>query len=498
MRKLDFISASPHLSIFKAGSNKTSFGGTLFLIYLIILAILSSFYIYDYTSKEKYILESNFIKNDTKLKESKQANEIKEMEKDLLLFLTKEGGYNFNQKKFFLVDFDKLAEKIRNRKYDIDPRDDYNIINLNDISRDESLIQQFLPHKKKLNNFKLVVFYQCNGTKCEIEEKDKLKMDSYFLHFCYRGFSLEHQNPEKPIYPNDYYYCENLNFFENTNIIEIEWKLIEYEEKKGIFSKTIDDITGNSNIFWGSELALVSTFTDDGHMKKSPSDFFKIKDQDGNHFIALLFLINYFNADDDHYKYTRKEKSFLDVLSNISALGSTILSLLSLAHEFLYSQNYDNYKIIENILTKRLGVNIIHDLEKKEKNSEQIELRTDLIRNISEEEDENGKILVDDKEKKIEEENVKNSAEKLDLPSLKFFDFIINKFYFKFFGYSGKQSLINSCNDILSKFVSIEKIVYNQMKLENLWNDYKWNNPQYEIKEKNDLVLNLKGKNDNY
>jgi hypothetical protein len=154
------------------------------------------------------------------------------MEKDLLLFLTKEGGYNFNQNKFFLVDFDKLAEKIRNRKYDIDPRDDYNIINLNDISRDESLIQQFLPHKKKLDNFKLVVFYQCNGTKCEIEEKDKLKMDSYFLHFCYRGFSLEHQNPEKPIYPNDYYYCENLNFFENTNIIEIEWKLIEYEEKK--------------------------------------------------------------------------------------------------------------------------------------------------------------------------------------------------------------------------------------------------------------------------
>ena len=106
--------------------------------------------------------------------------------------------------------------------------------------------------------------------------------------------------------------------------------------------------------------------------------------------------------------------------------------------------------------------------------------------------------MEDNKENKIEEENEKNSAEKLDLPSLKFFDFIINKFYFKFFGYSSKQSLINSCNDIVAKFVSIEKIVYNQMKLENLWNDYKWNNPQYEIKEKSDLMLNLKGKNDNY
>ena len=209
-------------------------------------------------------------------------------------------------------------------------------------------------------------------------------------------------------------------------------------------------------------------------------------------------MFNHFNDQNDHYKYIRKEKSFLDVLSNISALGSTILSLLSLAHEFLYSQNYDNYKIIENILTKKLGVNIKHDEEKKEKNSEQkIELRTDLITNISEEKEE-GKIFVDNDEKEIEEEKVKNSTEKLDLPSLHFFDFIINKLYFKFFGYSRKQSLINSCNDILEEFISIENIVYNQMKLENLWNDYKWNNPQYEIKEKNDLMLNLKGKNDNY
>ena len=103
-----------------------------------------------------------------------------------------------------------------------------------------------------------------------------------------------------------------------------------------------------------------------------------------------------------------------------------------------------------------------------------------------------------DNHNQIEEDNEKNSTDKLDLPSLKFFDFIINKFYFKFFGYSGKQSLINSCNDILAQFVSIEKIVYNQMKLENLFKDYKWNNPEYETKEKNDLMLNLKGKNDNY
>ena len=200
MRKLDFISSSPHLSIFKAGSNKTSFGGTLFLIYLIILAILFSFYIYDYTSKEKYILESIFIKNDTKVKESKQANEIKGMEEDLLFDLYKDNVYINENDNFFLVDYVKLREKINNGKYDIDPKDGYNIINLNDIANDESLIKQGSPVNKKLTNFRLGVFYRCNGTNCSIREKDKLESDTYFLDFCHRGFRLNHQNSEKPIY----------------------------------------------------------------------------------------------------------------------------------------------------------------------------------------------------------------------------------------------------------------------------------------------------------
>ena len=72
-----------------------------FLIYLIILAILFSFYIYDYTSQEKYILESIFIKNDTKLKESKQANEIKDMEEEVSISLTKEGENIYQNAGFF-------------------------------------------------------------------------------------------------------------------------------------------------------------------------------------------------------------------------------------------------------------------------------------------------------------------------------------------------------------------------------------------------------------
>ena len=64
-------------------------------------------------------------------------------------------------------------------------------------------------------------------------------------------------------------------------------------------------------------------------------------------------------------------------------------------------------------MTRKLGVNIFHDAEKKEKNSEQkIELRTDLITNISEGEEE-GKIFVDNKENQIEEENEKKFGRKI-------------------------------------------------------------------------------------
>ena len=44
----------------------------------------------------------------------------------------------------------------------------------------------------------------------------------------------------------------------------------------------------------------------------------------------------------------------------------------------------------------------------------------------------------------------------------------------------------------MAKSITIENIVYNQMKMEYLWKDYKWNNPQYEIKQKDDSIFDLK------
>jgi len=131
---------------------------------------------------------------------------------------------------------------------------------------------------------------------------------------------------------------------------------------------------------------------------------------------------------------------------------------------------------------------IIKENDEKSK----IELKTDLIENNNSEENEKIGISINEDIQGEENNQEKGIKENLDLPAPIFFYFLFNKLYFKCFGHSSKQALIDSCNDIVTKYITIENILYNQIKLEYLWKDYKWNNPQNEIKQKDDFILNLK------
>ena len=77
---------------------------------------------------------------------------------------------------------------------------------------------------------------------------------------------------------------------------------------------------------------------------------------------------------------------------------------------------------------------------------------------------------------------------------MRFYDFLIHELYFKCFGQSKKQSLIDSCNDIVAKYTTIENLIYNQIRLENLLKDYKWNNQQHEYEEKNGFIQEMQDK----
>ena len=64
------------------------------------------------------------------------------------------------------------------------------------------------------------------------------------------------------------------------------------------------------------------------------------------------------------------------------------------------------------------------------------------------------------------------------LPKLSFFDFFLRNIYCKKCKKNKKQEIINICNQIIAKYSSIDRVIIYLMKIDNLYKDYKWNNPK--------------------
>jgi hypothetical protein len=496
MRKLDFVSGAPQFAIFKEGANKTNFGGVIYLIYIIILVLLAIIYIYDYAVNDRYEFNYTYVKKS--FEEIINSDEDEHLNIDLRfhVYLNKDSFTNpeslENNPNFKVIDVQRFTQKyIEQAQQGIKEylfKDD-----------DDIIIKPDSYYTKKLKDIQLAVVYKCNGgnyeTDCYIREDDKVKEDQmYNFVFGYEGFSIDHQNTNKPLFSlkenNEenngiYLWAKPFQFFEQTNLIYMNWEKIEYEEEKGIFGKTYDRINGNDNTYYGGEIKSVELYPDDGHMRKVPANY-HVKDLDGNTYMMLLYVQMYPNQL-EYDKYSRKAISFLDVLADISALASTALDLMALAYGFLYSENYDNYKIVENILSEKMRLKLNNKIIESEE--PKIELKTDLIESNEEKE-----IKSEEKEDIITEEKQK-SGKSVDFLSPNFFDFLFHKLYFtKLFGPSKKQALIESCNDVIAKYITIDSIIYNQIRLENLLKDYKWNNPQNEFKQSDDFILELQEK----
>ena len=52
--------------------------------------------------------------------------------------------------------------------------------------------------------------------------------------------------------------------------------------------------------------------------------------------------------------------------------------------------------------------------------------------------------------------------------------------------------IISICNKMLFSYLSVENILYNQIKFEHLMKDYKWNNPELKSILRNGLITQLK------
>ena len=78
-----------------------------------------------------------------------------------------------------------------------------------------------------------------------------------------------------------------------------------------------------------------------------------------------------------------------------------------------------------------------------------------------------------------------------DLIEVNFVQFLLNNVYFKRKNRMKEQKVIDICNSILCKYISIDIILCNQIIFENLLKDYKWNDNNLKNIGNNSLVKKL-------
>ena len=315
---------------------------------------------------------------------------------------------------------------------------------------------------KNISHFGFLVVYICSDGKCEIEELLKNRTIAVELNFTTEVLSFQ---KEDPIIHRQFHEWMEITIYDSRELIYYFEEMICTD--KGFFGDKNKSII---NIKYREENL--------NPINKAENGVYRI-------FGNIYFLINKYNW--SHYK--RTEKSILETFSYICSIGLVGLNIVTKMIFLFYSRFFDNYKIVQHLLFGNdtlIRRNI--EISKKLTNKKQEPLNINLSN--SENVDENG---IDYENKSQPEENVGqtdiNFPEKLSCCS-----FVFNCFYSEYCqNYCDKknQILISKCGDIISEYYSVEKIIYNQLLMENLIEDYKWNNIKLKNIRENKSIISL-------
>ena len=358
--------------------------------------------------------------------------------------------------------------------------------------RNSKFIERGKIIEKRINDIHIDVLYKCKNQSqmsCEVDDEDISLL--YNLKIEYQGYYINPYN-KTPILrlSNDSFV--SIVFYFNPDIklrTLFKWNIIRFEDSKWLLklmfdkikdiffnTKKEDDMIKEKDIYIGGNLkaddTMIISKTSYYVPKKNSRLMFVFESNDNNN----IFL---------YEDYIRKENYLLDVLADIFALLISFYNILSFLFYYLFSQSYDKYKIMENILSIRKNNSfqekrkiILLDNNKdsqngeilSEKNSEKENQNQDFMYSINDNENRD-KIDVNDFIKKEEKDEGRILTES------DFIDFFCNPFYKRGICSHKHQEILCECNSVILKYFSIENILYNQILLENLFEDYKWNNP---------------------
>ena len=450
MKLLDFLSNSPKYFIFEKDSNKTTFGGVLTIIYLIALLIIAFIFIYNYETNNKYIITYGHYQRSVSYEEREH--------------LSNDPKYNPT------LEFIFKLEDLQN----ITLSDNFIILDY----QNGKIIERNKPIEYKVSDLYIAVLYKCQDQNCSPQPEDikqfPLNLAYYFIvRSTYFNYDLLNKN--EPIIKKDGEYQGSMFLFNlfTGHLIDNFWQVIKVTEEKGIIENLfgLEEKTNIGGNFYKNDVYCISN---------APAQYPGL---DGLYRPLLIF--NGYNEFTDYIEYKRKRISIFDIIANIFSLALALFNGFTFAFKFLYSNNFDNYKIIDKILSKNnITFKKIKNINEDSDNDSPPLLNE--LKNVDDYNKESDKENDVDK-KLIENKNIKEGA----IPKFHFFDFIYNTFYLNFCKRNKTQECISTCMEISKRYNSIENIIYNQFMIENLLKDYKWNNPRLNSIKNIELINKL-------
>ena len=201
----------------------------------------------------------------------------------------------------------------------------------------------------------------------------------------------------------------------------------------------------------------------------------------------LKFEINYYHFDE----YSRTKKSIWNTIANICSLTMTVYNIFSVFVSKFYSSSFDNYTLVEKVIfNQKNQINKINEVKNFELTSTTSDPKTDKL--ISDSNNEKNSIDKEDENKKEDSDSLNIKDNNVTLPELNCFSFLFNYIYNFNPCKISRQQIISKCNEIIGEYYTIEKIIYNQIIIENLLKDYKWNNSELSKLDNNKLIIQLK------
>ena len=472
MKKFDILSQPPRTYIFERFSNKTIFGGVLSIIYLLIMIFISIYYIYNYIIGDKYEYYYSYRELPEEQKKKVFAGFDPNPPIHIKLDAINELDWNISSNLKFIY-YTKDSDK------KIIYRNDWTEITIPDYA-----IIDLYYSIDDINDIKEIEFGE-----------------NFEVNLTYKTFYLDHQNPVCPFKKIVIYKYLRFNFEKNF-ILYMNWEFTKYKEKNDIF-KIFSNYLRRPIQFLDGRLTI-----NDLKEEKNDGEYNNEYIIDGviHKYLGSIVI---FNSRDTIHEYLRQKREWLSVLATISALANSFYSIFVRFFYFIYSKKYDQYKIFKNILlldakikksdsiflseASNLKLNNF-SLEKKVEKA--LEVREIQVINSNKSDscsstnnnDKGSECPTTEKEEKDEEVDNNN----LHLPKMPFVNFIFNNLFIDKCSNSNKQKLINLSSKIIYKYYSIENILYNQIKFENLLNDYKWNNPKLKNVQNNKTILEIR------